>query len=206
MPLASLQPYPLKDQSVRTRTLVVASVGDAPMTLEEAKNYLRIYHSEDDDDIPRLVNEAYGIVEARTGRMIRTFTGTLTMDRFPDAGPIVLPRPPLTAVTAISYYDTANTLQTIAGAQVQTAAVPGLIHLPTTLVDWPATKERLDAVTITFTGGGVEPEQLRAAVRLLLNLSYHDLEPSKAEQVNSRIDGLCHGYTLRDPRLYGISL
>lgn len=202
----SLQSYPLNDQSVRTRTLVVASVGDSPMTLAEAKKYLRIYHEEDDDEIPQLVNEAYGIVEARTGRMIRTYAGTLTLDRFPDSGPIVLPRPPLTAVTALSYYDTANALQTISTAQVQTAAVPGLIHLPTTLTSWPATKERLNAVTIAFTGGGSEPEQLRAAVRLLLNASYHDLEPAKAEQVNKRIDGLLHGYTLRDPRLYGISL
>ena len=197
--------YPIKDTSVRTRTLSMTDIGEAPMTLAEAKRYLRIYHEEDDEDIPRLVNEAYGKVESRTGRMVRTFTGVLTMDSFPVDGPIVLPRPPLTEVVSVKYYDSSGTLQTLANCQAQTASIPGLVYLPIGLPVWPITAERLDAVQITFTGGGVEPEQLRSAVRWMLNMDYHDMESAKAETTQKRIDGLLHGFTLRDPRLYGIT-
>lgn len=198
--------YPIKDTSVRTRTLSMTDIGDAPMTLKQAKNYLKVYHDEDDEDLPAMINEAYGVIESRTGRMIRTFTATLTMDTFPFSGPIVLPRPPLTEVVSVQYYDASNTLTTLAGCQAQTAAIPGLIHLPIGMAGWPMTKERLDAVQIEFKGGGVEPEQLRRAARWILNMDYHDMEPAKAETTQKRIDGTLHGFTLRDPRLYGITM
>lgn len=188
------------------RSLALSEVGDPPMSLENAKLHLRIYHAEDDDDIIQLLREAYGITEQRTGRMIRTATAVLTMSAFPvDGGQIVLPRPPVTAVTSVQYYDPEGELQGLADCQVALSMFPGLISLPLDSFDWPATAERLDAVRITYTCGGSEPEQLRSAVRLLLDMAYNDMTPAKAAQVEKRIDGLLHGYTLRDPRLYGIT-
>lgn len=188
------------------RSLVISDVGESPMTLAEAKQHLRVYHDDDDADIQQLVTEAYGQAEARTGRMIRSANGLLTMDRFPkNAVPIVLPRPPLASVVEVRYYDGDNQLQTLEDYQVALNNLPGLIVLPIGTLDWPRTRERLDAVQIEFTCGGREIEQIRSAVRLLLDLSYNDMDPTKAMQVEKRIDGLLHGYTLRDPRLYGVT-
>ena len=188
------------------RSLEITELGDPPFLLAAAKLSLRVYHDDDDSEIVELVKEAYGEAEARTGRMVRTCSAIMLMDQFPvDGGPIVLPLPPLTGVTSVQYYDTTNTLQTLNGFQPSTKLVPGLIARPVDLLDWPATKDRIDAVRIAFTAGGAEPEQIRSAVRLLLNLSYNDVEPAKAETLTKRINGLLHGYTLRDPRLAGVT-
>lgn len=188
------------------RSLQISEVGEPPMSVEQAKAYLRVLHSDDDDQIRELILEAYGIVEARTGRMIRTCSAVLTMDGFPDnSGQIVLPRPPLTSVTHVKYYNQAGTLTTLASVLAHEVFVPGLLARPIALSDWPETYERLDAVQITYTGGGSEPEQLRAAVRILIDLAYNDHEPTKAAQMERRVDGILHGYTLRDPRLFGIT-
>lgn len=176
------------------------------MTLAQARSTLRIVHQLLDGDISALMLEAYDQAERRTGRMIRTFSGVLTMSAFPeDGGVIVLPRPPLVGVSSITYFDTANVSQTLAGHQVFAAAMPGYVALPVGLTQWPLTKERNDAVTVTFTGGGVEPESLRAAVRLLLDVSFNDLTPAKQQVVQKRIDDLLFGFTVRDPNLYGIT-
>lgn len=188
------------------RSLQISDVGEPPMSVEQAKAYLRVLHSDDDEQIRELILEAYGIVEGRTGRMIRTCSAVLTIDGFPDnSGPIVLPRPPLTDLTHLKYYDTGGTLTTLENVLSHEVFVPGLLAKPIALNDWPDTLARLDAVQITYTCGGSEPEQLRAAVRILLDLAYNDHEPTKASQMERRVDGILHGYTIRDPRLYGIT-
>lgn len=188
------------------RSLQISDVGEPPMSVDQAKAYLRVLHSDDDEQIRELILEAYGIVEARTGRMIRTCSAVLTMSAFPEkGGQIVLPRPPLTAVESVKYYGTSNTLLTLSNPLIHEVFVPGLLALPIGSNEWPATYKRADAVEIKFSAGGYEPEQLRNAVRILIDLSYNDHEPTKASQMERRADGIMFGYTLRDPRLYGIT-
>lgn len=197
---------PLKSQTPWRRALTVSDVGDAPMTLELAKKFLSVFHSDKDAVILELIREAYAEVESRTGRQIRTANGTLSLNRFPEKNqPIVLPRPPLVSLTAVKYYDTASTLRTLANCRSQLDAFPGLVFAPAG-EEWPDTQEdKPNAVEVSFVCGGYEPEVLRAAVRCLLDLAYNDMEATKADQVRSRVDSLLHGLTVRDPRLYGIS-
>lgn len=188
------------------RSLTISNVGETLLTLAEAKQYLKIYHDDDDSEILQLLAEAYGKAEARTGRQLRTASAVLTLDRFPPNGqPIVLPRPPLVSVESVNYFNAANESQSLTGFQLGSALVPGIIALPTTSTRWPDTKERIDAVTVTYSCGGVEPEQVRSAVRLMLDLDYNAIEGQRADQINRRIDALLHGYIIRDPRLYGVT-
>ena len=188
------------------RSLTISNVGDCLLTLEDAKQYLKVFHADDDQEIQQLLAEAYGKAEARTGRQLRTATAVLTLNQFPTEGaPIVLPRPPLVSVDSITYFNTANESQTLTGFQLGASLVPGIIGLPLGSTSWPATKERIDAVTITYQCGGAEPEQVRSAIRLILDLDYNAIEGQRADQINRRIDALLHGHTIRDPRLYGVT-
>lgn len=188
------------------RSLTISDVGECPLTLADAKQYLKVYHDDDDTEILQLLAEAYGKAEARTGRQLRTATAVLKLNQFPtDGAPIVLPRPPLVSVASITYFNRANESQSLTGFQLGSALVPGIIALPLGSTRWPDTAERLDAVTVTYSCGGVEPEQIRSAVRLILDLDYNAIEGQRADQINRRIDALLHGYIIRDPRLYGIT-
>ncbi len=188
------------------RSLKLDDIGEPALTLEAAKSYLRVMHDDDDDQIVSLILEAYGKAEARTGRKLRTATATLILSNFPrDGGMIVLPYPPLVSVTSISYYDTNGTEQTIDDFQQASASIPGVIDTAVDVTSWPATQIRLNAVTIVFECGGYEPEQITSAIKLMLNLDYNEIEEPRASQMGRRIDALLHGYTIRDPRLYGIT-
>ncbi|HQZ68855.1 MAG TPA: hypothetical protein PLY87_27395 [Planctomycetaceae bacterium] len=188
------------------RSLTLDNIGEPALTLAAAKSYLRVMHDDDDDDIDALIREAYGKAEARTGRQLRTATATLTLSEFPpNGGLIVLPCPPLAVVTSLSYYDTNGDEQTIEDFQHLSALIPGVIDTAVTMSSWPTTQTRLDAVTIVFECGGIEPEQIVSAIKLMLNLDYNEIEEPRASQMGRRIDALLHGYTIRDPRLYGIT-
>src|SRR5690606_23947827 len=77
-----------------------------PLTLEEAKAHLKVEVAADDAYITALITAARMTLEEWTGRAFIEQVWEARLDAFPcgDA-PIVLPRPPLIAVSLISYID-----------------------------------------------------------------------------------------------------
>lgn len=89
---------------------------------------------------------------------------------------IVLPRPPLQSVDAISYVDGDGNTQTLGPSQYQVAkADTGEWHIePAYQVIWPLVREQMAAVTVDFTCGygaaaGVIPEPIRMGMLLLIS-------------------------------------
>jgi uncharacterized phiE125 gp8 family phage protein len=77
-----------------------APPGAEPLSLQEAKDYLRVTGDGDDALIAGLITAAREACEDYTGRALITRGYSLFLDAWPE-GDLMLPRPPLVAVTQI---------------------------------------------------------------------------------------------------------
>ncbi len=131
----------------------------APLvSIDEARDYLRMRHDRDDDLINRLVCTATEFHENRIGRQLMQADFTLTLDGFPLQ--ILLPRPPCVEVTQIAYVDTAGDSQTLSSSvyQVDLNTEPARI-CPAPNEVWPSTRTQFAAVTVTYKAGyGTDPQ------------------------------------------------
>lgn len=180
-----------------------------PLTLAQAKDHLRVDHNADDASISGFLESAVDMIERRIGRSLRGLTATLYLSEFPAGDePIYVPRPPLVSVTGITYTNTSGDSVTLTAGlyEVITAAVPGEI-IPISGLTWPAALDRRGSVLVTFAAGDAEkvPASLLDAIRLYLDLDYHDNEATKSQRIRERIEALIAGHVLRDCNLMGIS-
>lgn len=165
---------------------VQAPTGD-PLTLEEAKLFLRVTQDREDDLIMELVAAATRRFEAYTGRQVITARWRLFRSAFPARGrSLEIPRPPLQSVSAVQYLDPSGTLQTwpTSAYRVSTfsgdLAPPGLI-VPAPGEEWPETAPGDPAaVQVQFTAGygaaSSTPAAVKQAVRQILGGYYEHRE------------------------------
>lgn len=191
--------------------LSITQQDDPPLSLDDAKAHLRIatsdgeaYITDDDALLIGIINAACDRVERYTGRMFRNCEMTVQYPAFPaGADPIVIPRGPLVSVDSFTYYDSDNGSQTYTGHQVDTLSVPGLVY-PAVDASWPATKARIDAVTLTISCGydidDVPPSVIHA-MKLFTELEYDELDPAKADRLERRVQSLVRGLVVRDARI-----
>lgn len=158
-----------------------------------AKAQCNVTHSADDSLLsgtsaePGLIERATRWCEDYTQRAFITQTWRLTMDGFLDPRyvhdrVIYVPRPPLIAVSSLTYFDTANTSQTLTE---NTHFLVDADHDPGRIGEypdqtWPATEVRVKAVTVTHTAGyGAAtsvPEDIRHAILMLVAHWYRNRE------------------------------
>lgn len=165
--------------------LVTAPVNPV-ILLEEAKDQIRRGDVEDDDAfltnvvIPAATQRA----EHETHRQLVEATYDLKLDAFPCV--IEVPRPPLIAVTSVSYVDTDGVTQVLATSEYQISAPSGprcrrARIRPAYGKSWPSTRAQMDAVTVRFTAGygtnGVDvPALLRQGILLDIGSLYEHRE------------------------------
>ena len=156
---------------------VIAGPAQEPLTLEEAKRFLRITTDAEDEVVAALVAAARKRIERGTELALITQTVEVKLDGFWGSCAIDLPMPPLQEVVSIQYLDGAGALQTLPADtyKVSTHRRPGRVWLASGK-SWPATRPQPEAVTVTFKAGfGDDPAALLAkapnlvqAVRLLV--------------------------------------
>jgi len=152
--------------------------GITAISLAQAKAFLRIDSDYDDDDayITSLINVATSVVEEYTRRRLITQTYNLYFDEFPPY--IDLQIGDVAYVPSIKYYDTDNTLQTLAASNydVDTKVRPGRIYESKT-GDFPNTYERPNAVEVEFVVGGFSadiPAPIIQAIYITLGRYYEN--------------------------------
>jgi len=130
-----------------------AAPGVEPITLAEAKLHLRVDHDTEDALINIFVISARQKAEHATGRAFITQTWDQVIKEFP-AGDIPLGKPPVQAVTSITYVDTAGTTQTLGPASyvLDNVSVPPAVCLASGYA-WPATADVPNAVCVRFVCG-----------------------------------------------------
>ena len=144
-----------------------------PLTTAEAKLYLRLDGSEDDAVVMMLIDAATDHVQNEINQQLVPATLSITIDAFPNAREIRLPRPPLRSVEAIRYFNPNGTEQVMPSSSfdVDEISKPGRIVLKPG-VSWPATDGRPGAITIEFDAGPTSdqpvPASLRQAIRFFV--------------------------------------
>lgn len=159
-----------------------------PMTVAELKTHLRIDHTNDDVYLAVVLKSATQYYEKHTNRTLVSTTWDLWMDGFDDPfyarnGVISLPRPPLSSVTYVKYYDASNVLQTWGTAEysVDTFSEPGRVCTAFGYT-YPQTYDRTGSVNIRFIAGEgaytAVQENHKQAVRFLSGHLYENRESS----------------------------
>lgn len=175
------------DRPYWTLSQTIAPVAELePIALAEAKAQCRIGLEETDEDdlLASLIQVAREVVEDSTERALLTQTWVLALDAFPAGGDaIVIPKPPLQAVTGVTYVDADGATQTWSDYRVTTPAGPrpmrGRLE-PAAGSCYPTTLDVLEAVHVTFRCGWTAPElipqRLRQAQRILVAHWYRHRE------------------------------
>jgi uncharacterized phiE125 gp8 family phage protein len=96
-----------------------------PVSVETAKQHLRVDHSADDALITSYLKTARELGEGLARRAFITQTVEWVMDRWPTNGAMKLPRPPLQSVTSVKYLDTDQAEQTWTDYVVDARSEPG---------------------------------------------------------------------------------
>jgi uncharacterized phiE125 gp8 family phage protein len=151
---------------------IFTPAAEEPITVEEARQYLRVTSTSENSLIQGLIIAAREHAETFTRRRFVTQTWESILDGFP-AFCAEIPNAPLQSVTSITYIDTAGNPQILAPTEyeVDTKAAPGRI-VPAYGKVWPPTRSQLNAVTIRFVCGygaaAAVPFSIKVALQLLV--------------------------------------
>ncbi|MEO7494715.1 MAG: hypothetical protein ABIT83_17515 [Massilia sp.] len=131
---------------------IIAGPVNMAVSLEDARNSARRNGTDSDAEIEVQVRAFTGEAEHETGRSIIHRTHRVTLDRF--NGAIRLPAPPVASVTVVKYFDVDGAEQELDPDDylVDRESEPGYI-VPAPGRAWPATQERINAVTVELICG-----------------------------------------------------
>ena len=160
-----------------------------PVTTAEAKTHCKVDHAQDDDYFANfLIPTARNYAETFTDRAFLTQTWILRLQGF-GSGPIILPKPPLSSVTSVTYLDSAGVSQTWStdfyDLEQPTGqhALHGSIHLEYGET-YPSTRGVVDDVTITYVAGyGAAATAVPAAIKHAVLMLIEDLYRQRGSQI-----------------------
>lgn len=141
-----------------------------PVTLAEAKLYLRLDQNEEDALLSTLITAARLMVEAASGRMLVEQAWRIVLDRWPSNGEIRLPLSPILSVTQARVYDVMGAPQTVAASalKLDRQADPPVIRIVGEVPEIGRSRSAIEIdILAGFGAAGAVPALLRQAVLLL---------------------------------------
>ena len=171
-----------------------------PVSLAEAKAYLRVDHDDQDDLITAQIKAATAYLDGYAGILGRALvTQTWRQDFAGFADRLPLPVSPVIAIVSVSYFDGGNVQQTLdAGVYDLFADARGAYVTLRPGQVWPVTFYRPDAVTITFTAGfgaaADVPEPIRQAILLIVQRLFDGTDTSIDVAIDRTVHALIAPY------------
>ena len=154
-------------------SILLAGPAVEPITLSEAKQFLRVEHDDDDDIIAALIAGSRIQVETQTRRALITQSWRLTRDVWPAAGWVALLPVPVNTLDAVrvSRSDGTTLALDLAGFALDKSDAPARLSFVHGVP--PAPERRAAGIEIDITcgygdAGANVPEPLRHAIRLLV--------------------------------------
>jgi uncharacterized phiE125 gp8 family phage protein len=175
-----------------------------PLSLTEAKLYLKVDHTEDNTIITALIKAAREMAEHYTLRSFITTVWDAAFDEFPDV--IELYGCPVNSITSITYYSDAGVLTTLSSTVylLDSISTPARVSLASGQ-SWPATDERKAGIVVRYSSGygatsAYVPETIRTALLLIVGHLYEN----RQDVVTGTVAKLPHGseYLLDKYRVY----
>ncbi len=154
-------------------SILLTAPAAEPLTLAEAKEFLRIEHADDDGLIASLITGARGHVEAATRRALITQVWRHIADAWPESGCLeVLPAPLRAVLAARVYRSDGATLALDADAFVaDLARAPAVLAFTARALPAPGRIKAGIEIDLRVGYGDAAtdvPEPLRQAMRLLI--------------------------------------
>lgn len=182
------------------RLILVTPPAFEPIDVQAAAQHMRLDQDVIDQDnalIGQLVTVATGHLDGRDGLLGRALikqTWTMTLPRFVRAIEILLP--PLISIDEISYFDSQGAVQIL---DLQTITVEGIGDTAPAILRplsfWPATADRAEAVSITFTAGfGPAPENVPGPIRQALLLYVAHLYENRESTIEGTLTEVPMGF------------
>lgn len=150
----------------------------------DAKAHLRVDSSVDDALIDTYIAAAEAHLDGpngRVGKPLGTQTWTMARERVTGRTWVKIPLAPVQSVTAISYYDSDETSQSLTVSDFDILKNEDAAWIrPKSNTNWPTMYDRPDALTLTVQCGfgavSDVPENIMQAVRFLLSHYYENRE------------------------------
>jgi uncharacterized phiE125 gp8 family phage protein len=151
--------------------ILLAGPAAEPLSLLEAKAFLRIAHDDDDALIAALIAAARGQIEALTRRALLVQTWRIVLDCWPKDGRVNPRIGPLRAVSAARVFDSGNSAHALDVQRFVVDAARDAIAAPCWSLPPPGRDVAGIELDIEVGFGALAtdvPEPLRQAIRLLL--------------------------------------
>ena len=161
--------------------ILVTPPASEPVSLAEAKSFLKLDSGDDDTLIDTLIATARVALELRTGRYFVTQAWRYVRDAWPSSRLVSLPASPLISVNAVTIYDDDGNPTVLPATDyiVDTASVPPRLKLRSSAIADPG--QALNGIEIDLTAGygtaSDVPAPLKTAILQLVAHWYETREP-----------------------------
>lgn len=154
---------------------VIASPVNFPISLQDVKRNIGITIDDDSQDLSifESIKSLTNWTEEYLNRSLITRTLSLDFDELECD--LVLAKEPIQSITSITYYDTANTQQTVPAEyySLDTSSAVASIYLNYGY-SWPSSLEYRNSVTVTYVSGYGDngsdiPESIRKAMLIIMD-------------------------------------
>ena len=163
-------------------TKLITDATEEPITLDEAKDHLRVDGDDENALIMGYIKAARRQCEMVSRRAFVTQTWELALEGWRRCDYIELPKPPLASVASVKYTDSAGVEWTMSGADyvVDTYRQPGRVMLGYSKA-WPSVTLRPGpSVVVRYVAGygmpAAVPETYKQAIKLLVGHYYENRE------------------------------
>jgi uncharacterized phiE125 gp8 family phage protein len=169
--------------------VLVTPPAEGPVTLQAAKDHLRVSHAEDDAQIQMMIDAATGHLDGWTGILGRALVSQQWRQGYGGWHQrLRLPLGPVISVDNVTYTDTAGTEQTVPVDQYAITYPSGLPEIVLRAAfTWPGVSgDVVSPVQVIYTAGYASPALVPTAIRqaILLHVgTLYEYRETLAEKV-----------------------
>jgi uncharacterized phiE125 gp8 family phage protein len=174
--------------------ILLSPPASEPISLVDAKQYLRVEHEADDELIAALIAAARNAVELATRRVLMAQRWRITLNCWPASGRIVSPVNPLISLVTARVRGEGDASAALDPVHftLDAASVPGLIMFERARVKEPG--RTLAGIELDLEAGygaaADVPAPLIQAIRLLLAQSYEQRDQVRADALPDTVAAL----------------